>query len=611
MAANPDPKVASAPPPPVGAEAKAQAGGGAAVIYNKRAQRVEKFNRTLTNYLTTAYHETNKIHGYSGTRQGIVEFLHHEQGISREAAEQELPKDMKALDVNGFIDILSGAEANDVFEKTLKEEETLYPLSNYFISSSHNTYLTGNQLYSDSSADAYKNVLLRGCRCVEIDVWDGEEPSDGEEQEGRKESKRFRKKISKFGHKLKKHVSSSDESGTKSPEPPRSDSNNDEEGSNLTPTSSRAEPRVLHGYTATKEIPFRAVCEAIRDYAFITSEHPVIVSLEVHTGLEQQQIMVDIMQEYWKGMLVDLPTIANGVEVPLPMLKDLHKKILIKVKYSPKPPPNKIEPTQLAPEKAPEKATRASTASSASSTSSVSREAASDQPEKKAKMLDALSELGVYTRSYHFSGFDQPEAKIPTHVFSLSEKSLMEVHKTTPSDLFTHNKDFLMRAYPKGLRVSSSNLDPSVFWRKGVQIVALNWQKWDAGTMMNEAMFAGTGGWVLKPGGYRSSSISQTQSHASDYSKLDLSVEFFAGQDITLPPEEDDPDKFKPFVKCELHVETNEERTAKDIAKEGRSKGGLYKKHTRTARGINPDFKRETISFKDVPNVAPDLAFLR
>ena len=196
------------------------------------------------------------------------------------------------------------------------------------------------------------------------------------------------------------------------------------------------------------------------------SDLPLIASLEVHAGPEQQQLMVDIMEESWKGLLVHVQT--DDLKV-LPSPGELKHKILVKAKASPiKAPSSAIELTK-------------SHSHDSDSESDAESETSSAKPKaKKSKTIEALSEMAKYTRGYHFKSLRSREAMLPAHVFSLSEGKLMEVHESDGPTLFSHNRNYLMRAFPSGKRVSSSNLDPAVFWRKGVQMVALNWQRFDA-----------------------------------------------------------------------------------------------------------------------------------
>ncbi|RAL64841.1 hypothetical protein DID88_001437 [Monilinia fructigena] len=501
--------------------------------------------------------------------------------------------------------------------KRLPELDQSKPITNYYISSSHNTYLEGNQLLSRSSTEAYKTALTQNCRCIEIDVHNGE-PGEKDDRStfsnktghtrqasmtGSTLSSRAAAAILTFGDKLK--VLDEDENGGR-------------------PASIRStmvgEPLVLHGWTLTAPVGFRAVCKTIREHGFETSNLPIIVSLEVHADHEQQEIMVDIMKEEWAGLLLESPFESCNPEERVPRLDELLNKILVKVKKAPEAKDVSGSTNDLTNTLSPASTDTLEKKSSNTLVPVISRkdadsgQSSSDDDrgssKKKAKICDNLSKLGIYTHSEHFVSFDVKAATKPSHIFSVGEKVILELHAEKREQMFAHNRDFFMRAFPAGSRFDSSNLDPSVCWRKGIQMVALNWQTLDEGMMLNEGMFAGSRGWILKPPGYRSEDATSDACAAIPYKTLDLKISIFAGQQIPFPEGETEKG-FHPYVKCELHVESQQELDGQPIENGGKAKEGEHKHKTAYKSGSKPDFEGETLHFEGIRNVVEELSFLR
>ncbi|KAK2886525.1 1-phosphatidylinositol 4,5-bisphosphate phosphodiesterase delta-1a isoform X1 [Channa argus] len=390
------------------------------------------------------------------TKDGFLMYLHQEDGCILNPAHKPIYQDMTQ------------------------------PLNHYFISSSHNTYLMEDQLKGPSSTEAYIKALLKSCRCVELDIWDG----------------------------------------------------------------ANGEPVIYHGHTLTSKVLFRDVIQAIKNYAFKTSEYPVILSLENHCSLEQQKLMAHYLTSILGDALLTKP-LGKTMPTNFPSPEELKGRFLIKGKRL-----NKLDAAFTN-----NNTMEDGNVSEEDEAAELNKENGQKPKSKKSKIKLAkeLSDIVIYCKSVHFNGFEHSrENQAFYEMSSFKESKAFHLSETSATAFMHHNMDKLSRIYPAGSRTDSSNYNPVPMWNVGCQIVALNFQTPCREMYLNQGRFLPNGfcGYVLKPEFQRSLSSQFDPNKLTKgpwLKKKTFHIMVISGQQLPKLNKNKEKSIVDPLVRVEIH----------------------------------------------------------
>ncbi|KAK5603454.1 1-phosphatidylinositol 4,5-bisphosphate phosphodiesterase eta-1 [Crenichthys baileyi] len=491
------------------------------------------------------------------------------------------------LGIEGFTSFMRSPTC-DIFNPLHHEvnQDMEQPLCNYFIASSHNTYLTGDQLLSHSKTDMYAWVLQSGCRCVEVDCWDG---ADGE-------------------------------------------------------------PMVQHGYTLTSKITFKSVIETINKYAFINNQYPVILSIENHCSIQQQKKIAQYLREIFGDKLdvgdvlsrdsKTLPSphslqgkiLIKGKRLPAylsadaeegevsdddsadeieedfklkssngnghhqveshirkkldcllkesrivdkedtdsfsirALLRATHQGLQKNLRQSSKGVLKKSQSRSLI-------TTLKQKRHSKSRLACQSMEKEEDVQEKSGreaggqfnrggrkrktiKLSRDLSNLVIFTNSV--ASQECLNEGTPGDVLSFSETRAQSLVNHRTEQFLAFNQRQLSRIYPSAYRIDSSNFNPQFYWNVGCQLVALNYQTDGRMMQLNRSKFMVNGGigYVLKPPPMCKGSFNPfSDDPLPAYPKKQLILKIISGQQLPKPPDSmlgDRGEIIDPFVEVEI-----------------------------------------------------------
>uniref|UniRef100_A0A8D3CKJ3 1-phosphatidylinositol 4,5-bisphosphate phosphodiesterase n=1 Tax=Scophthalmus maximus TaxID=52904 RepID=A0A8D3CKJ3_SCOMX len=552
----------------------------------------KKINGNKTDYLTVDQLVSFLNENQRDPRLNEILFPFYDTKRAMQIIEKyERDEDLKKkghMSSDGFCRYLMSDENAPVFLDRLELYQDMdQPLAHYFISSSHNSYLTGRQFGGKSSVEMYRQVLLSGCRCVELDCWDGK----GEDQE----------------------------------------------------------PIITHGKAMCTDILFKDVIQAIKETAFVTSDYPIILSFENHCSKPQQYKMAKYCEEIFGDFLLKQPLENFPIESarPLPSPNDLKRKILIKNKrLKPEVEQKQLEAFKkhmeageintpaiiMGEENEDDTENEAPSLSEATSEKEANNVSQSntvgtrkeernnsikkvgrlgvEEPEDSEEALIAqytyvgattnihpyLSAMVNYAQPVKFQSFDVAEERnIHHNMSSFNESVGLGYLKTNAIEFVNYNKRQMSRIYPKGGRVDSSNYMPQIFWNAGCQMVSLNFQTPDLAMQLNQGKYEynGSCGYLQKPDFMRRSDrmfdpFSETP--VDGVIAATCSVQVFSGQFLS-------DKKIGTYVEVDMYGLPTD-----TIRKEFRTRMVMN-------NGLNPAYNEEPFVFRKV--ILPDLAVLR